>query len=275
MGKRMFSMIELLVVISIIGLLVGLLAPVLTSSKEQGRKAVCANNLAQIHKANSQYSVDFGCYCPARGVEGGRSGRPNFWFGYQENAGDEVDYAKGFLARYMSTKEDDVIHCPSWTSDNSAARGYGYNSYGVGSLAYVNGYDDSGHSHYAQGMLPEKFESPSTTIMFGDCAAYSGGQLVEDKYIYPTYGLTGASTEQLHTKKPTTNPRPSRVHARHNALANLTWVDGHVEHREVNFAYKLGGDEDSNALANNIGTPGPKDNTLWDPWKDEIPDSAE
>lgn len=43
-----FSLIELLVAISIIALMMGMLLPVLSSARERGRSAVCANNLRQV-----------------------------------------------------------------------------------------------------------------------------------------------------------------------------------------------------------------------------------
>ena len=50
-----FTLVELLVVITIIGLLIGLLMPAVQGAREAGRKATCANNLWQIGRAHSQF----------------------------------------------------------------------------------------------------------------------------------------------------------------------------------------------------------------------------
>jgi prepilin-type N-terminal cleavage/methylation domain-containing protein/prepilin-type processing-associated H-X9-DG protein len=46
--KRAFTLIELLIVIAIIGVLAGLLLPVLSKAKEAGRGTVCLSNLRQL-----------------------------------------------------------------------------------------------------------------------------------------------------------------------------------------------------------------------------------
>lgn len=56
--KSGFTLVELLVVISIISILAGLLAPALSATKEKGRKVQCMNNLKQIGVAVAMYLND-------------------------------------------------------------------------------------------------------------------------------------------------------------------------------------------------------------------------
>lgn len=55
-----FNLIELMVVMAIIGILLTILVPALSKAKENGRRAVCANNLKQCYHVASMYADDFG-----------------------------------------------------------------------------------------------------------------------------------------------------------------------------------------------------------------------
>ncbi|MFW6038943.1 MAG: type II secretion system protein [bacterium] len=63
-----FTLVELLVVVSIIALLVALLLPALKAAREQARRVSCASNLRQIHLGVELYAEDHDGWYPAGGA---------------------------------------------------------------------------------------------------------------------------------------------------------------------------------------------------------------
>lgn len=76
-----FSLVELLIVMSIIALLVGILFPVFSKVRESSRRTTCSNNLAQIGRALELYANDNRGWYPRALplVDGNRHSDRNHW----------------------------------------------------------------------------------------------------------------------------------------------------------------------------------------------------
>jgi prepilin-type N-terminal cleavage/methylation domain-containing protein len=83
MVRRAFTLVELLVVISIIGVLIGLLLPAVNMAREAGRKAQCTNNLKQLGYGCLQHDVAQGYY-PSGGWGYGWVGDSNLGYGNRQ-----------------------------------------------------------------------------------------------------------------------------------------------------------------------------------------------
>jgi prepilin-type N-terminal cleavage/methylation domain-containing protein len=86
MKRRAFTLVELLVVITIIGILIGLLLPAVQSARESGRRTQCANNLKQLTLAAKQHETAHQ-YFPTGGWANWWSGDPNYGTGQTQPGG--------------------------------------------------------------------------------------------------------------------------------------------------------------------------------------------
>jgi prepilin-type N-terminal cleavage/methylation domain-containing protein/prepilin-type processing-associated H-X9-DG protein len=129
--RSAFTLVELLVTISIIGVLVGLLMPAIQSARESSRRSHCQNNLKQIGLAMHEYHVTFGRF-PSGVVhskdDGDQTGVAGFGWGsfllphLQQSAifkllnlptGELHEALKTASGRELAQAELPVFRCPS------------------------------------------------------------------------------------------------------------------------------------------------------------------
>lgn len=147
MGRRTgpvpaFTLIELLVVIAIIGILLGLMIPAISATRESARQTSCANNLRQIGQALQLHHAHHGTFPPG-GIEWRPAGKPQrrqlAWavfilpFLEQQNVYDRLDLTQPFDAeanRQAAATILSVFVCPSSPRGARLVDGRGPTDYG-------------------------------------------------------------------------------------------------------------------------------------------------
>ena len=104
-----FTLVELLVVVSIIALLVGILVPVLKGAKDAARRTACASNLRQLGTALRMYLVESNDVLPAATPFGGI---PGWGHGDPFHLPDIATVLKPYLAKEVAD-QDAVFRCPA------------------------------------------------------------------------------------------------------------------------------------------------------------------
>ena len=230
-----FTLIELLVVIAIIALLLAILVPALGAAKGRAREVVCRSNLRQLVLANVGYtSGNDDRYVPAaRDMWSSDPAKRNLsrWHGVRGSLADPFDPLKGPLAGYLG--DGRVKECPekvkfvksaTWSgSFEKGGGGYGYNMTYLGSILWRT-QDSSDERSYQVTTRSSRVMRPSETLMFADCAmSPQDGVVIEYSFAEPLF-ITDCGM--------VSKTSPS-IHFRHGGRADVGWVDGHIDSRQM------------------------------------------
>lgn len=227
--RRGFTLVELLVVVAIIALLIGLLAPGLSAARERGQAAACLNNLRQLGAAVAMYANDYNDRCVplaywSTDIIG--SGPVVYWWGTNESG--LVDSSRGFVTPYLQSElaERSVYECPRqpWGSykPQGAAKAvtstYGYNGYYL-SPEHTPGW--AGQIGHRPWQSLGRILDTSRVVAFADSLIdLGGGQPRNSALLDPPQLFAGGAWID--------NPNPTTAF-RHRGATQAAHVDGHAE----------------------------------------------
>ena len=198
---RGFSLIELLVVLTIIAALVAIVLAALGQVQERGRKATCQSNLRQVALAMQQYVQDNdGAYPRAYGAEAGADGAPV-----------AADW-NHLILPYIKTVS--IFHCP--TSPNDAPNKIGVP---LAQQAKVNDYE---YNARRLNLWPRTGPKGVNESLLGQTAtlwlnADSGWMSLDGEYHY------------LRRVEATSCGRAAVGATLHSGGGNYSFLDGHVQ----------------------------------------------
>lgn len=140
MKLKLFSLVELLITISIIAILAAMLLPALNSARIKARTITCKSNLRQFAQGTVAYAGDNDDFLPIKGTDNPRSiiteGLMNSYWGLGANG-------------HKRTSAGGVLFCPGISGILPAPAGgnflYYYHSYGI-TMGYLTDWADHSRS---------------------------------------------------------------------------------------------------------------------------------
>ncbi|UCE50198.1 MAG: type II secretion system protein [Phycisphaerales bacterium] len=234
---RAFTLLELLVVISVVALLTAILMPALGAARSGSRGLACKSNLRQLLLASTGYATENDDFFVPAASDLWHNAGLNRWHGRRESLNEPFEPLKGPLVGYLA--DGKVRECPAkvdfvggknWkTNFEQGCGGYGYNMIYIGSRLWQSGIDSlqDFKDSYANTTRVTEIARPGQTLMFADTAmANDERYVIEYSFAEPPF--------TVFEGKPMTGfyMSPS-IHFRHRDTASIGWADGHVSPRRI------------------------------------------
>lgn len=215
-----FTLVELLVVVSIIAVLVALLLPALGSARASANASVCLSNQRQTTTALINYAAENkGLLMPyAKRID---ATDVQWWFGVGPASGTDrpLDKTKGPLAHYLGDDINDALACPDFPADdpafvakfNQRSAHFGYN----GAIHWPAEALTAVPAFQKPPRRIDDFDLPTNVFAFADALHqdFTTTEFYEPHTV--SYRKPGATT--------------GTAHFRHANKANAAMLDGHAE----------------------------------------------
>ncbi|AHF92896.1 N-terminal cleavage protein [Opitutaceae bacterium TAV5] len=211
-GREGFTLVELLTVIVIIGILAGILIPVVGTVRKKARSAQCLSNLRQCGAALLLHASE------NRGVinykAGGSGGIGNIWTGFVAN------YVVSTAVNYSTMPRNpslDILYCPSYfpfrhDPENSNWQWDCYGGYFVSTSSSKRTSVSEGGSTWTSHQINlATLDSPSRYPILMDSITPS------------------LDRQRMNITSHTASSSAPSVHMRHGSRANTVFYDGHVK----------------------------------------------
>ncbi|MDA1277215.1 MAG: prepilin-type N-terminal cleavage/methylation domain-containing protein [Verrucomicrobia bacterium] len=206
-----FTLVELLVVLTVLAVLVAILLPAAGRGAASARRLKCISNLRQLGIAAQLYTNDSGGRLFRWRGEASGGGR-RFWFGWLQNGIEgerSFDLTQGALHPYLGSKGVEVCPAMNYVKPKLKLKATGA-SYGYGYNIELSARD--GEPLLDAARIP----SPSRIVLFGDSGQVNTFQapasrenpMLEEFYYLSVSEATG--------------------HFRHTGTANAVYCDGHA-----------------------------------------------
>jgi|GEM_PF-3134055 len=270
-SQKAFTLIEVLVVISIVSVLISILLPALSKARSAAEHISCSTNLKQVAACMFIYASDFNGYGAYAGDPAPASNsRANLEQHFPTLASASTSWTRCFIGyadhyvalrylplttNYLGLEGNDVLTCPVLRSNSVVYSSYNGNVGNVTShYSFSRLFEPSGRNNLRGVYKLDELHKPSKTIMIGDSNAYTD---ISSSYANPGGVKPDVATERLFGIYSGGDDR----HSIGTFRTNLSYggADANETHPEGVRVARGDGHVDVLPNANGLATPGFRD----------------
>ena len=281
-----FTLVDLLVVVSIIALLISILLPSLRRAHRQSRATVCLSQLRTLGQGISMYALDHNdILLPGRmpnlrdginwrsHIKGGLKYRPTFLAVMGSYVGmpafDDPQATKAGVDRFGEDGDrqdysSKVYVCPSvanWTDERNGS--YGYNYQFLGNFRLRDPGDLTVFKNWPVNMTHVR--SPAGCVAVADCMGTAASFAIRKEYDNNSRDANRFGNEGFNLDPPRVDPNDGEmanfdkspqsrtaVDPRHSDAGNILWMDSHCSRQTLSqLGYKKESDDTIGFNGNN------------------------